>query len=130
MSLDIQGEGVSAAVAVIPAKAGIQRLNGIACGDARKAKSGFRAAGGLLFFACAKKSNQKKAHPGAAENPCASRPGRARAELAARKKTRPAQTPARETSRPRLRCSAAATGPDVNSNNGYRKAGYSLRRVG
>ena len=84
MSLDIQGEGVSAAVAVIPAKAGIQRLNGIACGDARKAKSGFRAASRSLFLVRPRKSNQKDGRPGAAETPCASRLDRARAELAER----------------------------------------------
>jgi hypothetical protein len=47
-----------------------------------KANSGFRAASGLLFFACAKKSNQKKTHPIArrAERravPCAPRLSRA-----------------------------------------------------
>ena len=33
-------------------------------------------------------------------------------------------------SRLRLRYSAAATGPNVKSNTGHRKPGYSLRRVG
>ena len=47
----------------------------------RKDNCGFRAARGLLFFACAKKSNQKKAHPVARRLfepvPCAPRSSRA-----------------------------------------------------
>ena len=85
---------------------------------------------GLLSLACPRESNQREGRPGAAENPCASRLVRARAELAERKKPRPAQTPARDTSRPRLRCSAAATGPNVKCNSSHRKARYSLRRAG
>ena len=43
----------------------------------------------------------------------------------------PAQTAlTRGLVRLRLRCSATATGPNVNSNTGYRKPRYSLRRVG
>ena len=71
---------------------------------------------GYFLLLAQEKVTKEKGSPGAADTPCASRPGRARAELAERKKPRPAQTPARDTPRPRLRCSAAATGPNVKSN--------------
>jgi hypothetical protein len=53
---------------VIPAKAGIQVLNGSRALRAISTDTcGWLTHGRWLFFACPKKSHQKKRHPGAAE---------------------------------------------------------------
>ena len=75
-----------AAVAVIPAQAGIQALHGIACGDAANSNDAAgRAAAGYFFLFDQEKVTKKKAAPEPPKDTCASRPGRARAELAERK---------------------------------------------
>ena len=118
-----------AVVAVIPAKAGTQGLNRIACGDA---VNGFdaarRAAAGYFLLLAQEKVTKEKGNP---EPPT---PPALLAEAGARPTAHPCAAagfalPARTALtrgliRLRLRCSAAATGPNVKSNTGHRKAGH------
>ena len=99
----------------------------IACGDAEPLRCGSRAAGELLFFACAKKSNQKKAHPIArrAERravPCAPRLSRALRNSHESKTTIRAQTVLAHFSG--LSCGArrAPTGWRIKNRNRARSA--------
>jgi hypothetical protein len=108
-------------LSVIPAKAGIQGLNGIACGDGF---NGFdaagRAAAGFLSLLVQRKVTQRKHAPEPPKPPALlAEAGACQTAhpCAAGRFALPARTAlTRGLIRLRLRCSAAATGPNVKSN--------------